>query len=133
MSIIKNSKRKIGCSIVVSFIIIMMIGTCLNASSSKGSWPFSLYYTGTPYGNNETESFTLPAASTYYVKASSYGGSFSSLAVYVNGVKIGNFTYLVMSGSGGPISYNPLYGNPNIQLTMNHGSGSASITGQIDY
>ncbi len=133
MSIIKNSKRKIGCSIVVSFIIIMMIGTSLSASSSRGSWPFSLYYTGSSYGNHETDGCTLPAASTYYVKASSCGGSFSTLAVYVNGVKIGNFSYLVMSGSGCPISYNALYGNPNIQLTMNHGSGSASVTGQIDY
>lgn len=33
----------------------MMIGTSLSASSSRGSWPFSLYYTGTPYGNHETD------------------------------------------------------------------------------
>lgn len=126
-------KRKIGYSIIVSMIIIMMIGTCLNASSSKGSWPYSLYYTGSLYGNHETDGSTFSAASAYYVKASSCGGSFSSLSVYVNGVKVGSPYYVAMSGSGYPISYNVLNGNPYIQVTMNHGSGSASVTGQIDY
>ena len=119
--------------IIIAMIMILMIGVCISASESRGSKSLNLYYTGTSSGSHEYESFTPNAAPVYYFKRTSSSGSFQYLSIYVNHVKIGDLPSAALASSGCPVYYDVSNGNPFIEVSMIHGSGAASFSGQVNY
>lgn len=125
-------RKNIKIVIVVVAMVVIMIGACCSADSSKGSKPINLYYTGTTSGSHEYESFTLPAKSKYTFKGYSHSGSFSYLTVLINHALIGNLSFSAIQYDGYPVSYSST-SSPFIEVSMVHGSGSASFTGSVLY
>ncbi len=117
-------------AIISLFVIVFGISATVSAASSRS---FNLYYTNAPTGSHTYTSFTLPATECYTVKETSHSGSCQGLAVFVNGVRVGNITCNALNYGGYPLYYDTSVGSAYFEVSLRHGTGIASINAQVVY
>lgn len=124
----RRLKRLITGSVVATLLLITMA-----VNVSAGTKTLNLYHTGSNNGNHTYESFSLAVAPCYYFVENWHSGSFTSIAVTLNGVSIGNLPTSAMTGGDGyPVEYSGSK-KPQFTVTLNRGTGAAGFGGRINY